>query len=254
MRMARTGFAVMVFVAAAAAQDAAQSPAFEVASVKAHQVNGAGTTGRTGIEEGPGGIRIENLSLRALLVIAYGVQGRDGLSGPAWLDEATFDIAAKPPAGYKHEQLAGMLRGLLIERFGAVTHQETRPVAASALLTSKGGFKLQESTSERTFHTGRRGLIEGKHWTIAELTRTLTTLLGQRVLDETGLTGAYDLKLEWSPDTAAAPVGAVALDRPADEGPSLFTALEQIGLRVEARHIPGDVVVVDHIERAPSAN
>jgi uncharacterized protein (TIGR03435 family) len=88
------------------------SLAFEVASIKSHS---ASTSGRTGIEEDAGQIRIENLSLRALIGISYGVKGSQQLAGPRWLDTVTFDIVAKPPVGSKHEQLQFLLRNLLAD-------------------------------------------------------------------------------------------------------------------------------------------
>jgi hypothetical protein len=54
---------------------------FEVASVKPHVAGGPGSTGRTGIEEDPGQIRIENLSLQTLIAISYGVKGSERLAG-----------------------------------------------------------------------------------------------------------------------------------------------------------------------------
>ena len=157
-------------------------PAFEVASIKPHV---AGGSGRTGIQEDPGQIVIENLSLRALVSMAFGLKGTQQLVAPNWLNDLTFDIVAKTPAGYKHEQLR-------------------------------------------------------------DLVRILTRLLGAPVQDETGLAARYDLKLEWTPDSSP---------QSSDLGPSLFTALqEQMGLRLQSTKIPATVVVVDRIERAPTAN
>jgi Protein of unknown function (DUF3738) len=83
---------------------------FEVASIRPHVF---GSTGRTGFQEGAGQIQIENLSLRALIAISFDLKGRGQLVGPGWLSGATFDIVAKPPAGYKREQLPYLLRNLL---------------------------------------------------------------------------------------------------------------------------------------------
>ena len=67
--------------------------------------------------------------------------------------------------------------------------------------------------------------------------------LGSRkVVDQTGLTGKYDLKLKWAPDTD--PSG----------GPSLFSAIkEQLGLKLISIKAPVEVLVIDHVER-PSEN
>jgi uncharacterized protein (TIGR03435 family) len=225
--------------------------AFEVASVKPHVAGAPGSTGRTGIEEDPGQIRIENLSLRTLIAISYGVKGSEQLSGQGWLNTTTFDVTAKPPAGYKHEQLQFLLRNLLAERFKLTVHHETKPISAFALVVSKGGHKLHEATGPRSYLTVRPGLIEGKQRSISELAGGLSRMLGRPVEDQTGLGAKYDLKLEWTPE---APGGAEIGDA-AEPELSLFTALqEQLGLRLESRKAPGDVVVVDHVEKIPTEN
>src|SRR6266446_4388618 len=86
---------------------------FEVASVRPHVSGSPGSTGRTGIQEGAGQIQIENLSLRTLIAISFNLKGQGQLVGPGWLSGVTFDIVAKPPAGYKREQLQYLLRNLL---------------------------------------------------------------------------------------------------------------------------------------------
>ncbi len=89
----------------------------------------------------------------------------------------------------------------------------------------------------------------------------LSNFLGRTVLDKTGLTAKYDLKLEWTPDEnqiamfdqMGMPQGFGAL--PADPpGPSLFSALqEQLGLRLDSQKGRVEVFVIERIER-PSAN
>jgi uncharacterized protein (TIGR03435 family) len=93
------GSAVLGFACAAAlGQPGPESKlVFEVASVRPHVSAAPGSTGRTGIQEDAGQIRIENLSLRALISISYGLKGREQLAGPGWLNTVTFDIVAKPP-------------------------------------------------------------------------------------------------------------------------------------------------------------
>jgi uncharacterized protein (TIGR03435 family) len=80
------------------------------------------------------------------------------------------------------------------------------------------------------------------------------------VVDNTGLTGKYDMTLKWAPDDnhgASAPAdnhGASADVSSADSGPSIFTALqEQLGLKLEPTKGPVETIVVDHVEM-PSEN
>jgi len=80
------------------------------------------------------------------------------------------------------------------------------------------------------------------------LAGALAGQLGRPVIDRTGLAGAFDFKLEWTPDAAQADAA------PVDAGPSLFTALqEQLGLKLESTKAPAEVIVIDHVER-PSEN
>ena len=220
-------------VAAVAQPASDDNLTFEVASVKSHVFGAPGSTGRTGIEEDAAQVRIENLPLRVLIAISYGLKSREQLSGPAWLDTATFDIVAKPPSGYKRGQLPALLRNLLIDRFKLSVHHETRPISGFALVVAKSGLKLHESTGPRTYHTGRPGLIEGNQFSIEQLAGTLGNLLGTRVLDQTGLSAIYDLKLEWTPEAPAQCVAGAEPASAADPGLSLFAALqEQLGLRL----------------------
>lgn len=143
--------------------------AFEVASVRTHVSGAPGSTGRTGIQEDAGQVRIENLSLRALIGISYGLKGKEQLSGPGWLNTVTFDIVAKPPVGSKPGQLRYLLRNLLTDRFKLSVNHETRRISTFALVVAKGGPKLPESAGQKTYLTGRPGLIEGKQRSMAEL-------------------------------------------------------------------------------------
>jgi uncharacterized protein (TIGR03435 family) len=228
---------------------------FEAASIKPHTaLAAAGVNERSGIEETTGLIRIENLSLKVIIEIAYGVKDYQ-FSGPDWLNAARFDIVAKPPAGYTKAQLQPLLRNLLAARFKLTVHHESKEVSGYVLLVSKGGHKLQESARPRGYFTGRPGLLSGNQVPMRELADILAGRVGRPVVDSTGLTARYDIKLEWTPDQAApSPVGAE--DRqPAEPGPSIFTALnDQLGLRLQAQKVPVDVVIVDHVEKTPTEN
>jgi uncharacterized protein (TIGR03435 family) len=173
MRPVFIGSAVLGFAfVAASGQPAPENKlAFEVTSVRPHVSGAPGSTGRTGIQEDAGQVRIENLSLRALIGISYGSKGKEQLSGPGWLNTVTFDVVAKPPVGSKFGQLRYLLRNLLTDRFKLSVHHETRRISTFALVVAKGGPKLPESTGLKTYLAGRPGLIEGKQRSMAELAR-----------------------------------------------------------------------------------
>jgi uncharacterized protein (TIGR03435 family) len=191
-------------------------------------------------------VRMENISLRTLIVLAYRVLQGERVEGPNWMDSATFDIIAKPPAGYRPaEDTAALFRNLLAERFKLKVHTEATSVSAFALVVSKGGFKLSPSEGSEGMLTYRPGRMEGKHRTIAEFARFLSSAVGQQVVDETRLTGFYDIELSWSPF------------RPGDleSEAALLTALrEQLGLQLEQRKVPARNIIVDEVEREPTEN
>ena len=92
---------------------------------------------------------------------------------------------------------------------------------------------------------------------MARLAEILAGRLGRPVVDLTAIKGGFDLKLNWTPDPAMVRNPAENKESPAVEsmsdpsGPSIFSALqEQLGLRLEARRVPGEIVVIDHVERA----
>jgi len=245
-----SSFVVSAFVLTGTLQSQAQKPAavddrlrFEVASIR---LNTDAVRTTVGYKDTPSLVQIAALPLRSLIRMAYGVRE---VIGPGWLDDVRFDIAAKPPAGYEQRQLAVLMRNLLIDRFKLRAHTETKTVQGFALREAPGGHRLRAG-SERTFLTGRQGLIDGKGRTIAELTGIVADAVAAPVVDQTGLAGTYDLKLEWTPQLAA---GAAAPSGQTEV--SIFTALrEQMGLRLESVPVPIEVVVVDSVERTPTAN
>src|SRR5215470_4406983 len=116
---------------------------FEAATVKSHTpANTPGVNERSGIDEGKGTIRIENMALRAIIQMAYGIRGYQ-FSGPDWLDGARFNITAKTPEGYTRDQLRPMLQNLLAERFKLAVHHEEKQVAGYTLVVAKGGSKMR---------------------------------------------------------------------------------------------------------------
>jgi uncharacterized protein (TIGR03435 family) len=198
--------------------------------VKPHILSGAPDE-RAGIEEDKALVRIDNLSLRRLIGIAYRVKGFQ-IAGPNWPE--TFDIVAKLPTDYQHDQLPALMQKMLSDRFRLAAHHETRTAPAYALVIAKGGPKLHESAGPRTYHTGRPGLIEGHQWSMTELADSLTGFVGASVANQTGLGAVYDLKFEWNPQELAAQSETGGTT----EGPSLFTALqEQLGLRLEPTRV-----------------
>jgi uncharacterized protein (TIGR03435 family) len=163
-----------------------------------------------------------------------------------------------------------MLQPVLAERFQLKVHRETRDLPVYELFVAKGGPKFHEAKAGDTYPNGIKGpdghsgpglmwLQDGRLTCQAvgmvELTRILSQRLGHNVLDKTGLTGKYDLAMQWPPPEDR-PGGMFDGGENAAEstGPSIFTVIqEQLGLKLESHKAPVEVLVIDHVE-APSAN
>ena len=148
------------------------------------------------------------------------------------------------------------LKKLLAERFQLVVHKETRELPVYALVLAKGGVKMQPNTSPdgspQNMMTNRAS-FRATRASLDSIAKALGSITSRPVHDETGLKEYWDFKLEWTPDAAAAAPDAV--ERPAEAaGPTLFTALqEQMGLKLESRKGPVEIVVIDRAEH-PSEN
>jgi uncharacterized protein (TIGR03435 family) len=163
-----------------------------------------------------------------------------------------FDIAAKAEgdAPRSEEEFRQMLQSLLRDRFHLATHRETRDTPVYALVMDKGGPKFRESAPDANgvLRMARRSQITASGGTMAQLVGWFSNLneVDRPVVDQTGLPGRYDFMLEWSNSFAGD-----ALDSTL---PSIFTAIrEQLGLKLEPRRAPLEILVIDHAEM-PTSN
>jgi uncharacterized protein (TIGR03435 family) len=233
----------------------AQSPArpqFEVASLKPGQpIPGDKIYTNLG-SLSHGTLTLTNTSLADCLRYAFGLTSNDQLSGPDWIKSKVvrFDIVAKAPADTPLDQIRLMLQTLLTERFKLALHREQKELSYVALVIGKKGPKLQAAIadSDASGNTFLIGRIVSNHISMNTLATVLSRFTGQTILDMTGLTASYDLKLEWAPENPGTPSDA-------DSGPSLFAAVEQqLGLKLEVRKGPVEIIVIDHAERVPAQN
>ena len=243
----RFGFTFGILMLVVGSAQAPAPPEFEVASIKLTQ-HGRTPDGMSHSSVGnpsPVSFAATNASLQMLLVWAYEVKDYQ-ISGPDWLnsDDARYDIEAKTPAGASSKQMPEMLQTLLAQRFKLAFHRETRTLPLYYLVTAKGGPKLHEAPGGGNSSTNSRGgHLTAQHTSMAELGDSLSRHLGRAVVDQTGLTGAFDFTLDYAADDADT------------SRPSIFTALqEQLGLRLEATKGPVEVLVIDRAERVPTEN
>jgi uncharacterized protein (TIGR03435 family) len=258
---------------------AVSAQTFEVASVKLAQ---AGSTPRVSggpLGSGsPGQFNATAMPLRVLLFsYAHQLYGYR-YAAPAWIENQRYDVAAKVPPGTTREQFEAMLWNLLIERFKITFHHEQREMTVYDLVVDKSGLKMKPSaadeksqaspriewgadgfppiptgTAHSTIMTQAKGqmVLATNKYSMAQLADTLSGWLGHSVFDKTELTGDYAFVLHFAflvPQTSDAPDGNAAVD----PAPTAFEAVQsQLGLKLEPRKAPVDVLVIDHAEKAP---
>jgi uncharacterized protein (TIGR03435 family) len=205
-----------------------------------------------------------NVVLRWVITQAWDIRDYQLVGAPGWFETEHFDIVAKPeseiPRTAEGAKLRNrMIQALIVERFGMAFHSETRQLPVYAMTIAKNGPKLAVTATpgEGSWSSGR-GNLAGKAMKTSDIARALSGALGRPVVDQTGLTGEYDYTLNWAPDlgdgsgvTRGLPQNPSGeAPQPAD-GASIFTAIrEQLGLRIESRKGPVEIMVVDKAERA----
>jgi uncharacterized protein (TIGR03435 family) len=237
-----------------------QRPEFDVASLKPVVLDGVDTyTANLGTYRN-GVVTLTNTTLAECIRFAYDITADDLLTGPEWIKNKAvrFDILAKTtPAKPRGEALL-MLRTLLEDRFKLELRREPRVLSYYALTAPNGVGKLQPAQDPPPTGGNSLGLGRIRHKSISML--LLATLISRftrtPVLDQTGIPGLFEVTLEWARDNAMPPStapGAAAAETP--DGPSISEAVQkQLGLKLEKRKGPVDVLVVEHAEKTPLAN
>ena len=238
----------------------AAAPSFEVVSVKPAPPP-TGNNLRVTMGGDAGRVNFSNVTLKSVMTRAYGVKPHQ-ISGPAWLDSERYDIVATIPAGAPREQIPTMLQTLLADRFKLAVHREQKVMPVYALVVGKNGPKLHAADAEARLGismgpTGRQ--LNGKV-SLSRLADALSNWMDRPVLDMTEIKGIYDIDLEWTPDEGQsaprlAPAGEAGRPEARGDSPSIFTAVqEKLGLKLEGRKSPAEIIVVDHAEKAPTEN
>jgi uncharacterized protein (TIGR03435 family) len=251
--------------------------AFDVASVKPN---------RSGeqlirIETFPGGRFVAiNVPVSSLVMLAYRVEDYEIVGSPPWMNSERYDVEARANTDLPMMEgplaaagpLPGMIKALLADRFGMVSHLEKRegPIYMLTMARTDGrpGERLTRSTVDCAAATAAAkpgeivqgcssrispGTIVLEGSPISVLVSALSGILRRPIVDKTGLTGAFDLELQWQPQRLLGPLG-VEPSVAVPAAPTIFTALrEQLGLKLDGARGPVDVLVVDKLER-PTSN
>jgi len=268
----------------------AGSATFEVASVKPNKsVDGRVRADMAGGRFTTVNVTLRDL-VRLAYPFQDGVRNDDQISGgPSWINADHFDVMATAPgvAAFDTTRAAGavappdsaalnevrvMLRNLLADRFKLDVHHESREFPIYAVVIARSdrrlgpqlhpieidcaallnGARPPAAADNKAACGGFRLLGPGRLTAHAVTLTMLVSLLsnfpavGRIVVDDTALRGSFDLDLEWTPDQIS--------QQATGTGASIFTAVqEQLGLKLESRRGPVDVVVIDHAEQ-PTAN
>jgi len=247
--MIRIPVAIVFLTAPVWAQPA---PAFDAASIKPNKSNDGNSSWHTRT----GSIDMRNVSLRDLIEAAFHVKRYQISGGPGWMESDRFDVVARAPGPASDKELMAMLQTLLADRFQLAFHKESKLFPGYALVVAKKGFKLTavedvggHSTNSQS--DNKRVHLAVQRSSMPRLAEWLANRLRAPVEDETGIPGVFNFELEWAPENPQAQKPEAEL---AETGPSLFTALqEQLGLRLEGRKVPAEVLVIDRAE-LPSEN
>jgi uncharacterized protein (TIGR03435 family) len=228
----------------------ASAQEFEVVSIKP---NHSGDNSSHSTSDG-GRMTATNNSLRNFIQMAYGLPDYQ-VDGPDWLRTERFDLAAKFPEELPkdrvkyREGLQAMLQKMLQDRFHLTVHREQRAMAVYGLVVDKKGIKFPEVPDTGSNSNSNNNHYEGSGVSMATFATVLSRRMDLPVIDMTGLKAVYKFKLDWVPDAK----GDAASDAPA--GPNLPEALQdQLGLKLEHRKAPIEVLVVDRIDKSPTEN
>ncbi|HKD05552.1 MAG TPA: TIGR03435 family protein [Bryobacteraceae bacterium] len=235
-----------------------QPSAFEVADIRPSDPS-IQKTGKGRILPG-GRIELPGQAVRDLIAFAYGVTDDLIVGAPKWAGEERFDIVAKAPSTATPEALRAMMRTLLAERFQLLIHSEDKTTSAFVLTLGRSPLRVRESDGGQTLcrwieaNNGPRRR-ECRHITMEEFARELPNTGGIGILlpvkDQTGLRGAYDFEFEVGDFRQAGPEAASpSVD---DSGPTIFSAMQKLGLRLEQRKIVMPAIAIDRVQR-PSVN
>jgi len=207
-----------------------------------------------------------HLTVIEAMNLAYQVPSNRIVDGPEWARSQRYEINATNSALRQPGELLHMVRHLLEERFALKVHRERRPRPVYVLSTARSdgrvGPKAERverdcSSPAADFRRCSKswGLgfyrSSGLQWS-AFVSNDLEAMVGRPVFDKTGLSGQFDITLEYNPNISRIPESSINPPSLAEleARPALFTALqEQLGLKLEAGTEPIDVLVIDAVER-----
>ena len=284
-------FALIALTSAAVFGQAPGRTEFEVASIRPSNMTGQDKVA-VGLHLDGSHVRITAFALRDLMVSAYNVKVAQ-VSGPDWISMERFDVNATLPAGSTTNDIPAMLQTMLADRFKLKMRREKKDFPVYALILGKGPLKLKEDAldadtenSKGAVNVAAAGsaagvsvnLGRGAYYTFADnkfdakkvsmdmLASQLERYVDRPIVNLTELMGTYDLTFNLAPEDyqamliRAATNSGVVLPPQAlrymegNNAASLFDAVQQVGLKLDARKAPLDFLVVEQALKTPTEN
>jgi uncharacterized protein (TIGR03435 family) len=238
------------------AQATAGALAFEVASVKLTPPEFGGS--RAFAPSSGNNLSLQGMSLKGMIQLAYTLPSDLVSGGPGWVDSTRYDLEARAEGKASQQQRLEMLKTLLAERFRLTFHYEPKETSTYVLTAGKNPKMKERKPGDGGEPSGIRD-TGSLHYVCRDTSMSWfarfleSTVLSRPVAEKTGLSGTYDFDLAWRPDDSQFK-GRFAGSREAQSDlPDLFTALKDLGLRLETVKSVLQFLRIDHAER-PSEN
>lgn len=257
-RLAVCALTVIVMSGVVRAQTAVPVPAeqtFEAASIRPMESNTIDC--QTMLPSGGTHFGVGCRSLLGLIAMAWHVWGDDIEGGDRSALATLYDVRATLPNNETwtdFDTIRPMLRQLLIERFHLVVHTGSKTEAGYGLFVAKGGAKLTR-VDHNSYQEGKKGgapasnfitltHVQGRAETTSDIATLFSLVLRQRVADHTGVSGNYNVDLDFAPLNGT--------DSPL---PSFFSAVEdKLGLKLKPEQVTVPTLVIDRMDAAPTPN
>jgi len=220
--------------------------AFDVVSLRPNTTGAGRSIERTN----SGHVMAENITAGSMIRHAFGIRASQIEGAPGWIETDQYDLQATTGTtkDLNDIELRPYWESMLASRFRMKFHRETKEMQIYSLTVAKGGPRLTENTSSGDTDThltnnAHHSSLTSTHIAMPDFAALLGSRLDRTVIDKTGLAGAYNVKLDWSPDLSTDTGSA-----------SIFTALQdQLGLKLESGKGPVEIIVIDRLER-PTEN
>jgi uncharacterized protein (TIGR03435 family) len=197
------------------------------------------------------------ITVRELLRLGFTLKDFQIANAPRWTETDRFDITAKGTGGEGQglDYVKSLVRQILADRFQLAVHREPRESSVYFLTVGKGGPKLTVHDDAGPRMRGGCGVVSGRRVTADTIAMMLGKHLDREVINRTGLTGEYDVQLEFTPDSGPCNAAPDAGGSPAglSAPPPLITAVQQLGLKLTAGKGPVEFLVIDRLVK-PSEN